>query len=323
MSPPRATQKSIAEALGLSRQLVSAILGRAGDGTNIRYAAETRQRVLAEAQRQGYALAPTQARLAQLHVIVANSLAVISDGLLMALADRARHHDVSLQLDVVPPGGIPRLLESADASDAASVVFPLEDNDCGLDRLRAVGTKTLVVNCPTASGPRIDFDEAQGADVLMEWLERARRRHLAFFYPHARVFSVQRLAGLHAAHIRHPGLQLSGCEHGNDAMEQELSAYLLAHPEVDAVLIEHPVMMPLLLQAVQQAGRRVPDDVMVATFFGSVFLRGLCPTSMVLDIRCTELAERMLQLSESACRGERDGGVLRWSYNLVPGLQSQ
>ncbi len=321
MSPPRATQQTIAEALGLSRQLVSAILGRAGEGTSIRYAAETRQRVLAEAQRQGYALAPTQARMALLHVIVANSLAIITDGLLMALADRARQHDVSLQIDVVPPGGIPRLLESAEAADAAAVVFPLEDNDCGLDRLRAVGVKAVAVNCPTARGPRVDFDEAQGADLLMEWLERARRRHLAFLYPHARVFSVQRLAGLHAAHARHPGLQLSACEHGSTSMDQELSIFLLAHPEVDAVLIEHPVMMPWLLQALRQSGRRVPEDVQVATFFGSVFLRGLCPTSMALDIRCGELAERILQLSESACRGEAGDSATRWGYSLIPGMQ--
>lgn len=312
---PAVDRRIIAERLGVSRQVVSAILG--GRTGSVRYSRETAGAVLAMAETMGFR--PDRGRLAHLHLVISRSVTVVSEGLLDAILAQVHAEGLTAAVELVPPGGEPRRPERRHAAGRAVLAFP-EPSDAWPPRVAAWGSPVLWVNLPGVSGARVDYDEADGMRQMVGWLQRTGRRNPAFLYPYDVAYTRARIDGFRAA-CAAVGMERAIVErHAVFEMASSMASRLRLHPEIDAVIIEHPMMMHHLLEAVRFCGRSVPAQVQPCTFFHVDYMRVACRQAMCLDVRPVELARHLLERCRQLVAGG-GAGVDAWTYQLRTAIE--
>ena len=159
--------KDIAEEAGVSYPVASLALAGKKD-RNVRYGEDTRERVLAVAERLGYRLNRSARNFARSRhgslAIVTNSVYQFSRMTLNALTLAAMERDLTVFLDCTRQGELPRCIEE-DMADGV-VVFGaiMPDVDEALDR---IGIPTVRVNTNRTEGDGVvTYDErARHADA--------------------------------------------------------------------------------------------------------------------------------------------------------------
>lgn len=133
------------------------------------------------------------------------------------------------------------------------------------------GLPTLLINtrAPSAQRPGIHLDNAAGAAMVGEHFLRAGRRKLVHITgPRGNIDAQERANTFAKVIASEPGATLEIVEgdfyeeSGSRAVEQLLARGI----EFDAIFAANDNMAIGALQALQSAGRRVPDDVLVAGF---------------------------------------------------------
>ncbi|HAT09811.1 MAG TPA: hypothetical protein DCS97_04310 [Planctomycetes bacterium] len=320
----RVSQQRIAEELGLSRQVVSAVLGRSGGGAGtIRFSPETEWQVLTLAQRLGYPTPRSLAVLAEIRVLVENTVTMLSPGLLDALVQACETERVEMALHIVRAGAPSPLRQMPPRHDRVIVAFPAADTDaggkdgCELAQLQERGHRVLQVNALGRPGARILYDEAGGMALLLTALHAEGRRHAVLPHGSTAWFNQQRLAAL-----REQAAALGMSDGGMVRYDMpdvlgSLTSALAARAELDAVICGHPDLVPYVAAALRHLGRRVPEEVRICTYFTAASVPAYAPGVWCLALEVESLARRLVTVAQAWCGGEDPQLGERHGFTLV------
>lgn len=168
-------------------------------------------------------------------------------------------------------GGLDRYLTRQHVDGV--LLLSLHDDDELPDRIRAHGVPVVVGGRPredVANG-FVDVDNVQGAGLAVAHLvERGRTRIATIAGPADMVAGSSRyegyVAGLAAAGRGVDERLVERGDFGQRSGTDAMRALLEREPELDAVFCANDLMAAGALQALRDAGRRVPEDVAVVGF---------------------------------------------------------
>jgi len=223
--------------------------------------------------------------------------------------------DVQMRVSVVSERDAPtRLPEIADAAGLGTILVnvtpPLAE--------RTVRNRNRVVSLGRSAPriPSIDPDNAAGAQAAIRHLYAVGRRRVAAIHgPLSVSCAVGRRDGYLTA-IAEAGLAPISAD-GGFCREDGVRAtrqLLAAHPDLDAIFASCDLTATGVLQALAEAGRRVPDDVAVVGFDDSAL--AVCTTPPL-----TSVCQPVERIAELATRALLDRQVnARWQHTLPVNL---
>lgn len=312
MSPDRSlriTIKDVAREAGVSPTTVSHALNARGQVD-----AETRARVERAAAALGYRPNRNAQRLrtGQGHMIALLSsmpFAVAGGpsrlGFLMEVAAvaAAAALDRGLALVLAPPleSGRPPL-ELLDV-DGALIIEP-SAGDPHLEQLLQRRLPVVAIGRPAGAQaalvPYVDIRSRETSWLLLEHLRAQGARRLAMVLGASRRNSYAEARSAYAAfaaqHGQTPLLVEVDESRGEEGGREATLALLAAHPDIDALCIPVDAFASGALAALQQAGRRVPQDVLVATRYDGLRARTSNPPLTAVDMHLDTVAEQAIAL---------------------------
>lgn len=141
------------------------------------------------------------------------------------------------------------------------------------NRLRDAGIPAVLWGTPARGivASYIDSDNRQGARLAVEHLISLGRRHIATISGNLDMTSaVDRLMGyrdaLAAAHIPLDPTLEEVANYLPNRAHMAMERLLLNHPDVDAVFVASDLMAAEAVGVLQQAGRRIPEEIAVVGF---------------------------------------------------------
>jgi DNA-binding LacI/PurR family transcriptional regulator len=183
------------------------------------------------------------------------------------------------------------------------LLLSLHDDDELPDRIRAQGLPVVVggrAREDVANG-FVDVDNVQGAALAVSHLvERGRQRIATIAGPPDMVAGSSRLQG-YAAALDAAGRSADErlVEHGDFGQEsgaEAMRALLEREPGLDAVFCANDLMAVGALQALREAGRRVPEDVAVVGFEDAPIARSAHPPLTTVHQSPEEMGREMVAL---------------------------
>ncbi|GLY08510.1 LacI family DNA-binding transcriptional regulator [Actinoplanes sp. NBRC 101535] len=169
-------------------------------------------------------------------------------------------------------------------------------------RLVLVGRPPLAD--PTAPATVVEYDNEGGAYAITGHLLASGHRRIAFVgQVPGLVTSTQRVAGFHNAHRAmgveaDPKLIVAG-DHSRAFGHQAARRLLAEGAEFTAVLAATDVVAAGVLQALREAGKRVPDDVAVAGYDDIPLAADLYPALTTVHVPQEELGRAAVRLALS------------------------
>jgi DNA-binding LacI/PurR family transcriptional regulator len=97
---------------------------------------------------------------------------------------------------------------------------------------------------------------------------------------------------------------------GEEGGRQATRELLRRHPEIDAICAPVDAFAVGALQALHEAGRRVPDDVLVATRYDGMRARTSRPPLSAVDLHLDQVAHEAIELLLEHLRGEKTRRVV-------------
>jgi DNA-binding LacI/PurR family transcriptional regulator len=284
------TLDDVAAIAGVSRATVSRVVN--GQTT---VAPEVRDRVSRAVEQLGYRPDPAARALAKGHGDVVE-LVVVDDqptnfgtnpyyGRVVAgIVDAIRPTDAQMRVHVVQLPDAPRLLDriAHTASIGAILVNVPPKLAAGF---YAICDRVVVMGRPPAPVPSIDPDNTAGAYEAVRLLQRNGRKRIAAIHgPAHSSCAIGRREGYLTA-MRDADLDpvTGGGEFTRETGFAETRRLLAEHPELDALFVACDLMGSGALQALAEAGRRVPEDVAVIAFDDSVI--AACTTPPMTSVR--------------------------------------
>jgi DNA-binding LacI/PurR family transcriptional regulator len=240
-----------------------------------------------------------------------------------AAAHEALRHGYALVL--VPPSSEERLpLEHLDI-DGVIVSEPVE-HDPAISQLRQRGVEVVTIGRePGADNPppHVDPRGVEGCHLLLEHLSQQGARRIGLILGHGRRHSTVEFEETYtrwAKDHQRPMMIVTADELGGEQAGRDAAVRLLTeHPEVDAICAPVDAFAVGALDALAEAGRRVPEDVMVVTRYNGVRARMSNPPLTALDHHLDELGTLAINLLLDRLSGrDGDGVVLGPSPSLVP-----
>ena len=319
MSPedrsPRVTIKDVAREAGVSPTTVSHALNARGQVD-----AETRARVERAAAALGYRPNRNAQRLrtGEAHMIALISsmpFAVAGGpsrlGFLMEVAAvaAAAALDRGLALVLAPPPENGRLpLELLDV-DGALIIEP-SAGDPHLEHLMRRRLPVVAIGRPgegAAMPPYVDIRSGETARLLLSHLREQGARKVAMLLGAAQRNSYAEARAAYEAFATAEGQpvllaavdEARGEQGGRDATR----ALLAAHPDIDAFCVPVDAFATGALAALAESGRRVPQDVMVATRYDGLRARTSTPPLTAVDMHLDEVAQQAIALLFEHLRG--------------------
>ncbi|MDH6592653.1 DNA-binding LacI/PurR family transcriptional regulator [Variovorax sp. TBS-050B] len=341
---PRANIKDVAREAGVSPTTVSHALNARGQVD-----AETRARVEQAALKLGYRPNRNAQRLrtGEAHMIVLLSsmpFAVAGGpsrlGFLMEVAAVAAAEalDRRLALVLAPPmenGRVP--MELLDV-DGALVIEPSAD-DPNLAYLQRRGLPVVAIGKPAVDAqgasapdeaalpPYVDIHSGPTTTLLLDHLHAQGARRIAMILGAARRNSYVEARAAYlafaAAQGQAPLLSLVDEAEGEGGGRRAALALLEAHPDIDAFCVPVDAFATGAVAAALAAGRRIPEDVMVATRYDGLRARTSVPPLTAVDLHLDQVAQQAIALLFDHLRGDTgrrrvDGPAAQ----LVPRLSS-
>lgn len=277
MSGKRPTVNDVAAAAGVSKAAVSRVINN-GPGV----APETREHVRRVVERLGYRPDPTARALAVGHGDAIDMVVVeenasrfganpfysrVTTGLLEGIAETDAH----VRLHVVDEAGAPALLARVAESVSLGALLVNVTPELG-GEFYARCTRVVSMGRSAPGVPAIVPENTDGAWAAVRHLYETGRRHIAAVHgPDRSPCAVDRRTGYHAAmdEIGLPARSFVGPFRRETGYEQVRR--LLDHdPDLDAVFVGCDLMATGAMQALAEAGRRIPHDVAVVGFDGSL-----------------------------------------------------
>jgi DNA-binding LacI/PurR family transcriptional regulator len=192
----------------------------------------------------------------------------------VVIGAREHDHDVLLVTQDEGERGLRRVSGSSLADGL--VVMDIDLDDPRLPALRELPTPSVLIGFPTTDTTEatgltcVDLDFAAAGALCVEHLRELGHRHIALLgSPHAVYerrtgFAARVEKGFRGAVARH-GLvgSVRPCDVTRDAADHAVRGLLADDPELTAVIVHNEPIMELVLEALRDCGRRVPDDISV------------------------------------------------------------
>lgn len=314
MASRRVTIADVARRAEVSRTTVSHALsgkGRVDPGTRAHVQAAARElgyRPNVRAQRLRTGRSGTVAILSALPptIVGENSEMGFLLDMAMPAARACLAHGYSLVL--VPPGASREHLDGLDV-DGAIVIDP-RDRDPNCAALTARGVTVVTVGAPLAVDAVAVLDRGlSGADSMLDHLvEQGARRVGVLLSVEAHSVSVllQRELAANGGAWRGAEVSVMAAE----AAVGEESGYALARrmlaerPDLDAVYAPLDAFAVGVMRAAAESGRRVPDDLLVATNYDGPRAASTEPPLTVLDLDLAGMAAQAADLLMRALNDE-------------------
>lgn len=304
----RITIRDVAKAAGVSLTTVSHALNDRGVVDPA-----TRARVKQVAAELGYR---PNVRAQRLRSGAANSIALVSSmpfavsggvsrlGFMMEVAGIAAEAAMrrGLALVFVPPlESAQALLEGLDI-DGAILIEPLaEDPNVRLLQERGVALVSIGRQGGTADTiPFVDLQSTATARLLLEHLWAQGRRRIALvqgsaardsYASHKKVYDeFAALRGMPPCYAEVDEVQ------GEEGGRAACAALLARYPDTDALCVPVDAFAVGALSALRQAGRKVPQDVMVATRYDGLRARTAEPALTAVDLHLEQVATLAVDL---------------------------
>lgn len=315
--PRRITIRDVAKAAGVSLTTVSHALNDRGVVDPV-----TRARVKQVAADLGYR---PNVRAQRLRSGSANSIALVSSmpfavsggvsrlGFMMEVAGIAAEAAMrrGLALVFVPPlENAHALLEGLDI-DGAILLEPMTD-DPNVRLLQERGVALVSIGRQGGGAdsiPFIDLQSTATAHLLLNHLWEQGRRRIALvqssaardsYASHKKAY--ENFATAHAMPLRYMQVEENLGEEGG----REACAKLLAlHPDIDALCVPVDAFAVGALAAAQQAGLRVPQDVMIATRYDGLRARTAEPALTAVDLHLEHVATLAVELLFEHLSGDK------------------
>jgi DNA-binding LacI/PurR family transcriptional regulator len=183
----------------------------------------------------------------------------------------------------------------------AGVLFLSGGDEHGLPRaLQEMHVPVVLSHQPSTALPVswVDADQTIGGRLAAEHLAAlGRRRAVVLAGPPGLAAARDRLAGFRAA-ADGLGLQVS-VEHGDFSARSGTSGartVLAEHPDADALFAANDLMAEAAVRVLQDAGRRVPDDIAVIGFDDSATAREATPALTTVRQPVEDMAGEMARL---------------------------
>ncbi|RSS61809.1 LacI family DNA-binding transcriptional regulator [Streptomyces sp. WAC07061] len=225
-----------------------------------------------------------------------------------AAAERAMTHGYALVL--VPPVRSGSALHSLDI-DGAIVVEPGED-DPAVTQLRERGLPYVALGREVSApgdAPYVDLRGGPVTELLLGHLrDQGARRPALLIGAGGRHSSVDARAAYEraAAAGGWPPVVVTAPEEGGEQAGYDACAALLAeHPRTDAVCALVDVFAAGAVRAIRDSGRRVPEDVLVATRYDGPRARTCEPPLTAVDLQLDRAATDAVELLLARLRGAR------------------
>jgi DNA-binding LacI/PurR family transcriptional regulator len=181
------------------------------------------------------------------------------------------------------------------------VLFLSGGDEHGLPRaLQEMHVPVVLSHQPSTALPVswVDADQTIGGRLAAEHLAAlGRRRAVVLAGPPGLAAARDRLAGFRAA-ADGLGLQVS-VEHGDFSARSGTSGartVLAEHPDADALFAANDLMAEAAVRVLQDAGRRVPDDIAVIGFDDSATAREATPALTTVRQPVEDMAGEMARL---------------------------
>ena len=318
MKKKKVSSREVAAAAGVSRTTVSFVLN-ATPGKVI--PEETRRRVLEAADALGYSPDEEAARLAKrskhlVALVVRHSESIYSDAYILRLIEgiapvlhRRRSGFVLVPCGEGTPGAeiVPRVLEAE--ADGVIVTNTLED-DAGIPALEGAGIPAVVVGTVRGNAVQIDIDNEKAAKGAAAYLASLGHRRIGMIVhaPAAYHAPVARLAGFRSA-MAEAGIPEKDCPvrwaDFSEASGARAMADMLALPErPTAVFAGNDAIAYGALQAIREAGLRVPRDVSLAGFDDDFPSRFVLPPLTTVTLPAAALGEKAAEMVLDLIRGQ-------------------
>jgi DNA-binding LacI/PurR family transcriptional regulator len=316
-SSRRITIRDVAKAAGVSLTTVSHALNDRGVVDPL-----TRAKVKQIAADMGYR---PNVRAQRLRSGAANSIALVSSmpfavsggvsrlGFMMEVAGIAAEAAMrrGLALVFVPPlENAQAFLEGLDI-DGAILLEPMTDDpNVRLLQERGVALVSIGRQGGVADSiPFIDLQSTATAHLLLNHLWEQGRRRIALvqssaardsYASHKKAY--ENFAAAHAMPVRYMQVEESLGEAGGfDACTRLLAQY----PDTDALCVPVDAFAVGALAAVQQAGLRVPQDVMIATRYDGLRARTAEPALTAVDLHLEQVATLAVELLFEHLSGDK------------------
>ncbi|MGK5683004.1 LacI family DNA-binding transcriptional regulator [Actinoplanes sp. URMC 104] len=276
MAQRRPTLADVAAEAGVSKAAVSRVIN---DAPGV--SAQTREHVRRVISHLGYRPDPVARALASGHgevveLVIVDDTAVfgtspyygrVTAGVLQELAGS----NAQLRVHVVEERDTAALLNRIAASVSLGVLLIHVPSELAVDFYRRC--ERVVTLGPSVPGlPFVGLENADGAYAAMQHLHATGRRHIAALHGQAGNSCADgRREGYRRA-VRDFGLpDISATGKFRRESGYELTRRLLeSHPRIDAIFAGCDLMATGAMQALGDAGRKIPDDVAVVGFDDSV-----------------------------------------------------
>jgi DNA-binding LacI/PurR family transcriptional regulator len=312
----RPTIKDVAQAARVSLTTVSHALNDRGYVDP-----DTRARVKRVAAELGYR---PNLRAQRLRTGRANSIALLSSmpfavaggssrlGFMMEVAAVAA--EAALQrgqaLILVPNlEGSRQLIDELDI-DGALVVEPVAD-DPQVRRLRERGVAVVSIGRLADEGmaiPQIDLQAAATGELLLEHLLAQGARRIALLVGSQQRHSYVEMERVYTAFIRRhrfPRMVAKADEYGGEEAGKAACRELLAdYPDIDAICVPVDAFATGAIAALQEAGRGVPGDVMVATRYDGLRAKNANPPLTAVNLHLEQVSALAVELLFQHIQGD-------------------
>jgi LacI family transcriptional regulator len=320
-----ATVRDVARACGVSTRLVMAILNEEQTGST-RASAATRARVRAAAARLGYRPNRTarniqRGRHGSVGLLVGD-VTFIRPQELQLMIDAARQRDWLLVVEQATAGTAPKLVRE-DCVDGL-LFFQTMDRALCRDIVRA-RLPLVQINTNTRAGAGcITYDEEAGMRRVVRLLAARGRTQPALLIGDrapAHYSDRVRPALLRGA-APAAGMAAPTIARANDAPQAytATAALLRRQPRTDCIILHADSLAPGVWRAATEAGRRIPRDLSVISFYRTAFADTLTPRLTTLHINPARLAQQAFALLDVMVHGRRASARgVTLPYELVPG----
>ena len=329
--PYRVTLSEIAREAGVSRQVVSAILGLSPGG-NVRFGAQTRERVVEIARQRGFRPNRTAIHLVKkchgaLGILVRH-FGSANEHILRCMLYEAHRRGQVFVLDVSSPedGTLPLVLRE----DSVDGIVAFEDVEVRIQKeITRLGIPCVRINTNVRNLPGcVAYDEAGAMRLAVRHFVERKRGRLAIlagrsthYSTRARVRNYMKAAQEHGlaqprSHTfvadRHTGL-------GAPEAFAELLEWLSANRDIDALLATVDGMAPLFYRAAARLGLRIPDDIAVIGVNNSQIALGVYPALTSLHVDPKQVGKKAITILNQLIEGSETSSrpTAKIPYHLI------
>ncbi|NRA38170.1 MAG: LacI family DNA-binding transcriptional regulator, partial [Planctomycetes bacterium] len=296
-------------ASGVSRQVVSYILN-ADEKKAAHFSPDTKERVLATAEKIGYrrnraALNFTQNRQGSFDLVMKSFYAGNAQ-MMAGLTQTAQQHDQVINITV--PSSDNNDLRCLHENSCDAVLLVANTNAELDQKLEQISSPVVRINCNVQDRIGcINFDEAQGMELLVERFTQRGRTHLCFIHGDSDHFSstAREEEGIHNAAQKSQNILWHKCiiDKQTDITEH-IKEHLEQQPEIDAIIIAER-SLPQLYAALRMLGRKPGEDISVLCINAHIVAQAVFPSCAGIQIQQFNIGKIAVEYAMELLNGEK------------------